>query len=109
MSRLLYFRSNKKYYRSPQKCREYWFNHLDPSLNKNPWTIDEELKLVKELQTYGFKWSKLTQIIESTWGYRRTEHMVKNRTKLLCKRYGFNDEKEQGCMKELARIEKKLL
>jgi hypothetical protein len=34
--------------------------------------------------------------------------MVKNRTKFLCKKYGFNDDKEQGCMEELAKLEKKL-
>lgn len=68
----MYFQSNKKYYRSSQKCREYWFNHLDDRLNKSAWTIEEDLKLVGELLTYGFKWSKLTQVIESTWGYRRT-------------------------------------
>jgi hypothetical protein len=34
--------------------------------------------------------------------------MVKNRAKLLCKKFGYKDEKEQGCLKELSIIEKKL-
>ncbi len=82
ISRLLYFKSNKKYYRSAQKCREYWFNHLDPNLNKNPWSIDDDLRLVKELHTYGFKWSKLTQVIESTWG--TDELSIWSRTEQNC-------------------------
>lgn len=69
---MLYFKSAKKYYRSSQKCREYWFNHLDSRLKKSPWTVDEDIQLISELLIYGFKWSKLTQVIENTWGYRRT-------------------------------------
>lgn len=32
-----------------KQCRERWFNHLDPTLKKTPWTPDEDLLLV-ELQ-----------------------------------------------------------
>ena len=27
--------------RTGKQCRERWLNHLDPSINKGPWTPDE--------------------------------------------------------------------
>ena len=29
--------------RSGKQCRERWHNHLDPNINKSPWTDKEEL------------------------------------------------------------------
>ena len=39
----LFVRSGKSYYRTPQKCREKWVNHLDPEVNREKWTADEDL------------------------------------------------------------------
>ena len=35
--------------RSGKQCRERWHNHLDPNINKEPWTASE-YKLLFELQ-----------------------------------------------------------
>ena len=29
-----------------KQARERWYNHLNPSLNKNPWTPEEDKKLM---------------------------------------------------------------
>jgi hypothetical protein len=34
----LYMRSEGQFYRPFQKLREMWMNHLNPDLNKKPWT-----------------------------------------------------------------------
>jgi hypothetical protein len=40
VSRLLYFKSNKKYFKDPRKCRERWYNHLDKTVRRNNWTLE---------------------------------------------------------------------
>ena len=30
-----------------KQVRERWYNHLDPTLNKGPWTAEEDAKLVR--------------------------------------------------------------
>jgi hypothetical protein len=41
-----YIRNNceiaQKTKRTGKQCRERWFNHLDPKINKNPWSEEEE-------------------------------------------------------------------
>jgi len=32
--------------RTAKQCRERWKNHLDPSINKGPWTEDEDKQLM---------------------------------------------------------------
>lgn len=38
-----------------KQCRERWFNHLDPSINKGPWTHAEDHLLVEAQQLLGNK------------------------------------------------------
>ena len=33
--------------RISRQCRERWFKHLDPSVNKSKWTLEEDLKIVR--------------------------------------------------------------
>jgi len=33
--------------RKGKQCRERWHNHLNPDINKDAWTNDEDLKLVE--------------------------------------------------------------
>jgi myb proto-oncogene protein len=44
-------------HRQPRQCRERWFNHLDPSLLKCDWTMEEELMLIEQWEVYGNKWA----------------------------------------------------
>ncbi|CAN0907093.1 Transcription factor MYB3R-4 [Linum grandiflorum] len=56
-----------------KQCRERWHNHLNPSINKEAWTQDEELALVRAHQIYGNKWAELTKFLPG-----RTDNAIKN-------------------------------
>ncbi|CAI2386005.1 unnamed protein product [Moneuplotes crassus] len=62
---------NKK--RSSKQCRERWHNHLDPKINKEPITLDEERKIFEYHLEIGNKWAKIANILGG-----RTDNMVKN-------------------------------
>lgn len=40
-----------------------WHNHLNPNINKEAWTQDEELTLIRAHQIYGNKWAELTKFL----------------------------------------------
>jgi len=64
--------------RTSKQCRERWFHHLDPSINRSPYTEDED-KLILELQReIGGKWAKIARALDA-----RTGEAVKIRFKTL--------------------------
>ncbi|XP_019438403.1 PREDICTED: myb-related protein 3R-1-like isoform X1 [Lupinus angustifolius] len=56
-----------------KQCRERWHNHLNPSINKEAWTQDEELALIIAHEKYGNKWAELTKYLPG-----RTDNAIKN-------------------------------
>ncbi|KAL1557357.1 hypothetical protein AAHA92_07944 [Salvia divinorum] len=56
-----------------KQCRERWHNHLNPNINKEAWTQDEELTLIRSHQIYGNKWAELTKLLPG-----RTDNSIKN-------------------------------
>ncbi|KAG6414578.1 hypothetical protein SASPL_121950 [Salvia splendens] len=56
-----------------KQCRERWHNHLNPNINKEAWTQDEELTLIRAHQIYGNKWAELTKLLPG-----RTDNSIKN-------------------------------
>ncbi|KAJ8904275.1 hypothetical protein NDN08_000798 [Rhodosorus marinus] len=67
--------------RTGKQCRERWVNHLDPNINKNPWTAAEDLKLIKLQAQLGNRWVEFTRELP-----QRSENSVKNRWNLIMKR-----------------------
>lgn len=64
--------------RTPKQCRERWKNHLDPAINKGPYTEEEDTVILSAQERLGNKWSQIAQLLKG-----RTEDSVKIRWKSL--------------------------
>ncbi|KRX10455.1 Homeodomain protein [Pseudocohnilembus persalinus] len=82
IARELNSQTKRNVYRAGKQCRERWNNHLDPSINRGPWSEKEDLELLKLILTKGKKWSDVSKSLRSS----RTENSVKNRYNSLLKR-----------------------
>nr|AXY87639.1 transcription factor MYB3R-4-like protein [Cymbidium sinense] len=56
-----------------KQCRERWHNHLNPTINKDAWTQEEEIALIHAHQIYGNKWAELTKFLPG-----RSDNSIKN-------------------------------
>ncbi|CAN7005353.1 hypothetical protein IGI04_009179 [Brassica rapa subsp. trilocularis] len=56
-----------------KQCRERWHNHLNPTINKEAWTQEEELVLIRAHQVYGNRWAELTKFLPG-----RSDNGIKN-------------------------------
>lgn len=56
-----------------KQCRERWHNHLNPNINKEPWSQEEEIALIHAHQVYGNKWAELTKFLPG-----RSDNAIKN-------------------------------
>ena len=64
------FKDNYNYKkRSAKQWRERWHNHLDPSINKDPITIDEEAKIFEYYKRHGNKWAKIAQDLDRRYAH----------------------------------------
>jgi len=57
-----------------KQCRERWRNHLDPEVNRDPWTNEEDAILIEMHESLGNQWVKIAEHIPG-----RSDNCVKNR------------------------------
>lgn len=43
--------------------RRSWFNHLDPQVNKNTWSVDEEGVFIEAHKLFGNKWAEIAKVL----------------------------------------------
>jgi hypothetical protein len=67
--------------RNPRQCRERFKNYLDPELNREPWTTEEDNLLEEKYREFGAKWNKIGQFFQN-----RSDNSLRNRWMMIDRR-----------------------
>ncbi|KAG0216399.1 hypothetical protein BGX28_002869 [Mortierella sp. GBA30] len=59
--------------RTGKQCRERWHNHLDPQINKAPFTPEEDMRILELYSQMGSKWAEMAKHMPG-----RPDNAIKN-------------------------------
>lgn len=79
--------------RSGKQCRERWLNHLNPDIRKGPWSVEEDVALIRLHGKLGNRWSDISKEIPG-----RTDNTIKNHWNSTIKKKVFGKKDVQGNM-----------
>ncbi|ORZ10656.1 Homeodomain-like protein, partial [Lobosporangium transversale] len=51
--------------RNAKQCMQKWQTDLDPRINRQPWTAEEDEKLVEAYHTFGNSWQQIAKMVET--------------------------------------------
>ena len=76
--------------RSGKQCRERWMNQLDPTINRAPFSPEEDAVLMREYAIFGSRWVMIGRSMD-----RRTDQQIKNRFSSLTKGHRYREKQDR--------------
>ncbi|EAY20711.1 Myb-like DNA-binding domain containing protein [Trichomonas vaginalis G3] len=67
--------------RNARQCKERWEKYLSPTVNKGPYSYEEDQTILEQYEVYGSQWVKIASHLKG-----RSDASVKARFKLLMRR-----------------------